>query len=243
MRALAIMYAEDHYRAWGDFLYSVQTGATAFEKQFGASYYDYLAQHPEASQVFNEAMTGWTMQLVDAVVEAYDFSPFKTIVDVGGSHGTLLAAVLQSNPGARGVLFDVPHVVADAEEQGALDAVAERCTAVGGDFFVEVPKGGDAYILAQILHGWDDEGCVAILQQCRRRNARAREAVGDRACAAGRGGARHGQVARPPHACTVRRTRKRTAAEYAALFRAAGFELARVVPTAAGASVVEAVLS
>ena len=220
----------------------MQTGATAFEKQFGASYYDYLAQHPEASQVFNEAMTGWTMQLVDAVVDAYDFSPFKTIVDVGGSHGTLLAAVLQSNPGARGILFDVPHVVADAEEQGALAAVAERCTAVGGDFFVEVPRGGDAYILAQILHGWGDEGCVAILQQCRRAMpAHGKLLVIELVLPEGEEPAMGKWL--DLHMLALSGGRERTAAEYAALFRAAGFELARVVPTAAGASVVEAVPS
>ena len=117
MRALAIMYAEEQYRAWGDILHSVQTGETAFEQQFGTSYFAYLAQHPEADRVFNEAMTGWTTQFVGAVVDAYDFSPFRTIMDVGGSHGTLLAAVLRSNPAARGILFDQPHVVAAAGKQ------------------------------------------------------------------------------------------------------------------------------
>jgi hypothetical protein len=74
MRALAIMYAEEQYRAWGDVLHSVQTGEPAFEHHFGTSYFGYLAQHPESDRVFNEAMTGWTRQLVDAVVHAYDFS-------------------------------------------------------------------------------------------------------------------------------------------------------------------------
>lgn len=114
MRALAIMYAEEQYRAWGDILHSVRTGETAFERQFGTGYFAYLAQHPEADRVFNEAMTGWTKQLVGAVVDAYDFSPFKTVVDVGGSYGTMLAAILQGNSAARGILFDQPHVVAAA---------------------------------------------------------------------------------------------------------------------------------
>ena len=152
MRALAIMYAEEQYRAWGDLLHSVRTGATAFEHHFGTSYFAYLAQHPEADRIFNEAMTGWTAQLVGAVAEAYDFSPFKTLVDVGGSYGTLLAAILQSNPAAQGILFDQPHVAADARVQLASAGLSGRCTAVGGDFFVEIPAGGDAYLLAQILH-------------------------------------------------------------------------------------------
>jgi hypothetical protein len=240
MRALAIMYAEEQYRAWGDILHSVQTGETAFERHFGTSYFAYLAQHPKADRVFNEAMTGWTTQLVDAVLDAYDFSQFKTVVDVGGSYGTLLAAILRSHPAARGILFDQPHVVATAGERLAVAGVAECCTIVGGDFFVEVPSGGDAYVLAQILHDWDDERSVAILRQCRS----AMPAHGKLLLI---------ELVLPPgeepffgkwldlHMLVMLGARERTAAEYEALFRAAGFAPGRVIPTAAGASIVEAV--
>ena len=240
MRALAIMYAEEQYRAWGELLHSVRTGEMAFDYQFGMGYFEYLAQHPEADRVFNEAMTGWTHQLASAVVDVYDFSPFKTVVDVGGGYGALLAAILRSNPGTRGILFEQPHVVASAKEQLAPTGVADRCTLVGGDFFVAVPAGGDAYVLSQILHDWDDEHCVAILGQCRR-------AMAD-----------HGnllvvELVLPPgnepslgkwldlHMLVLLGGRERTAAEYDTLFRAAGFNLARVVPTPPGPSVVEAV--
>ena len=240
MRALAIMYAEEQYRAWGELLHSVRTGEMAFDHQFGMGYFEYLAQHPEADRVFNEAMTGWTHQLVGAVVDTYDFSPFKTIVDVGGGYGALLAAILRSNPGTRGVLFEQPHVVASAEEQLVAAGVADRCTFVSGDFFAAVPTGGDAYVLSQILHDWDDERCVVILGQCRR-------AMPD-----------HGkllvvELVLPEgdepflgkwldlHMLVLLGSRERTAAEYDTLFRAAGFKLARVVPTPPGPSVVEAV--
>ena len=240
MRALAIMYAEEQYRAWGGLLHSVRTGEMAFDHQFGMGYFEYLAQHPEADRVFNEAMTGWTHQLVGAVMDTYDFSPFKTIVDVGAGYGALLTAILRSNPGTRGVLFEQPHVVASAEEQLVAAGVADRCTFVGGDFFAAVPTGGDAYVLSQILHDWDDERCVAILGQCRR-------VMPD-----------HGkllvvELVLPEgdepflgkwldlHMLVLLGSRERTAAEYDTLFRAAGFKLARVVPTPPGPSVVEAV--
>jgi SAM-dependent methyltransferase len=240
MRALAIMYAEEQYRAWGELLHSVRTGEMAFDHQFGMGYFEYLAQHPEADRVFNEAMTGWTHQLVGAVMDTYDFSPFKTIVDVGAGYGALLTAILRSNPGTRGVLFEQPHVVASAEEQLVAAGVADRCTFVGGDFFAAVPTGGDAYVLSQILHDWDDERCVAILGQCRR-------VMPD-----------HGkllvvELVLPEgdepflgkwldlHMLVLLGSRERTAAEYDTLFRAAGFKLARVVPTPPGPSVVEAV--
>ena len=240
MRALAIMYAEEQYRAWADLLHSVRTGETAFEHQFGMGYFAYLAQHPEADRVFNQAMISWTNQVAGAVVGTYDFSPFGTVVDVGGGYGTLLAAILRSNPAARGILFDLPHVVAGAEEFLTVAGAADRCTRIGGDFFAAVPVGGDAYVLAQILHDWDDERCMAILTQCR-------HVMPD-----------HGkllvvELVLPPgdepflgkwldlHMLVMLGARERTAAEYGTLFRTAGFELARVVPTPAGPSVVEAV--
>lgn len=240
MRALAIMYAEEQYRAWADLLHSVRTGAPAFPHQFGTDYFAYLAAHPEADRVFNAAMTGWTTQLAAAVAHAYDFSPFGTVIDVGGSYGTLLAAILRRHPRARGILFDQPHVAAAAAEHLAAAGIADRCTAVGGDFFVAVPPGGDAYVLAQILHDWDDERSVAILRQCRR-------AMPD-----------HGKLlvvelvlpaGEQPflgkwldlHMLVLLGARERTAAQYDALFQAAGFRLARVVPTPPGPSVVEAV--
>lgn len=240
MRALAIMYAEEQYHAWGALLHSVRTGETAFEQQFGTAYFDYLARHPEADRTFNEAMTGWTAQLVGAVVEVYDFSPFKTIVDVGGGYGTLLAAILQSNLAAQGILFDQPHVVADAKEQLASAGLAERCSTVGGDFFVEDPAGGDAYLLAQILHDWDDDHCVTILRNCRRAiTAHGKLIVIELVLPSGE----------EPffgkwldlHMLVLLGSRERTAAEYGALFEAAGFELSRVVPTPVGPSIVEAV--
>jgi hypothetical protein len=240
MRALAIMYAEEQYRAWGGLLHSVRTGEMAFDHQFGMGYFEYLAQHPEADRVFNEAMTGWTHQLVGAVVDTYDFSPFKTVVDVGGGYGTLLAAVLRSNPGTRGVLFEQPHVVASVEEQLVSAGVADRCTFVGGDFFVAVPGGGDAYVLSQILHDWDDERCVAILAQCRR-------AMPDHAkllvveLVLPEGDEPFLGKWLDLHMLVLLGSRERTASEYDALFRAAGFKLVRVVPTPPGPSVVEAV--
>ena len=240
MRALAIMYAEEHYRAWGDFLYSVRTGKTAFSEYFGMDYFAYIAQHPEADRIFNEAMSGWTGQFVSAVVESYDFSPFHTVVDVGGSYGELLVAVLRANPAARGVLFDQPHVADAAGAYLERACVADRCTTVSGDFFVEVPPDGDAYLLAQILHDWDDERCVAILRQCRR----AMPAHGKLLVI---------ELVLPTgdepffgkwldlHMLLLLGAQERTAAEYERLLHTAGFEMASVVPTLAGPSVVEAV--
>lgn len=240
MRALAITYNEEQYRAWGELLHSVKTGGVAFEHLYGMPVFEYFAQHPEADRVFNDAMIGWSNQVAGAVADTYDFSPFRTVVDVGGGYGTLLAAILRSNPNARGILFDQPHVIAGAEGLLTAAGVADRCATVGGDFFTaELPE-GDAYVLAQILHDWDDDRCMAILRQCRR-------AITD-----------HGKLlvvelvlpsGEEPffgkwldlHMLVMAGGRERTATEYDELFQATGFRLARVVPTPPGPSVVEAI--
>ena len=240
MRALAITYNEEMYQAWGDMLSSIRTGRPAFEHHFGMPVFTYFAQHPEPSRVFNEAMTAWTHQLVGAVVDAYDFSPFGTVVDVGGGQGALLASILQRHPHTRGVLFDQPHVAAEAREHLTAAGVADRCTAVGGDFFTEVPAGGDAYVLSQIVHDWDDERCTAILRQCRRvMPAHGRLLIIE--------------LVLPPgdepffgkwldlHMLAIPGGRERTAEEYGTLLRTADLALTRVVPTPPGPSVVEAV--
>jgi len=138
MRALALTYCEEQYRTWSDMLKSVETGGTAFDRVFGMSYWAYLAGHPEANEIFNQAMTSWSSQLDRAVLAAYDFGQFKTLIDVGGGYGRLLATILRAHPRLQGVLFDQPHVVEGAVNVFQDAGVSDRCAAVGGDFFAEV---------------------------------------------------------------------------------------------------------
>jgi O-methyltransferase len=127
----------------------------------------YYARNPEAGRTFNEAMSNWTTHAARAVVGSYPFAAFNTVVDVGGGHGTLLANILRWEANLHGVLFDAPHVVEQAVEQLHGTEIADRLTGIGGDFFAAVPAGGDAYVLSQILHDWDDEHCKIILMLCR----------------------------------------------------------------------------
>jgi len=105
MRALAMVYNEESYRAWGDMLYAVQTGRPAFDRVYGVPAFEYFGTHPEANAVFNAAMIDWTKRVAGAVVGAYDFSGFGTVVDVGGGHGALLTEILRSHRKARGILW------------------------------------------------------------------------------------------------------------------------------------------
>src|SRR4051812_31946004 len=134
----------------------------------GMNTWEYRAQNPEESTIFDRAMTDLSRRSNQAMLEAYDFARFSTVVDVGGGQGALLAAVLAAHPTLRGVLFDQPSVVAAAGAVLERAAVSERCTVVGGDFFAGVPEGGDAYVMRAVLNCWDDAHAVAILRSCRR---------------------------------------------------------------------------
>lgn len=156
------------YRAWGELRHSIETGRPAFEHVFGMHPFDYFAEHPEEAALFNSAMTAFTAAVGPAVLEAFDFSPYRTIVDVGGGHGRLLASILEASPKARGVLYDSPRVVDGAEVSRECKGLAGRIEAVGGDFFESVPGGGDLYILKGVIHDWNDRPALTILRNCRR---------------------------------------------------------------------------
>lgn len=167
LRAFTIVeLGEEHHPAWGDLLHSVKTGEIAFDHAFGMPIWEYFARHPENAKTFDDAMTGMTLAVNDAVLSSYDFSSIGKIVDVGGGHGSLIASILKSNPRMRGILFDVPAVIEGARARLAAEGIADRCEFIAGDFFESVPGGGDAYILKWIIHDWDDERALTILRNC-----------------------------------------------------------------------------
>ncbi len=116
LRAFAILLGEEwHWRAWGDLPHAVRTGESAFEHLYGMTNFAYWAQHPDAEEIFDRAMTSRSGEENEAVVTAYDFSGIDTLVDVGGGHGSFLASILRANPGLRGILFDRPEVAEPAQ--------------------------------------------------------------------------------------------------------------------------------
>jgi len=170
LRDFALMIADDYnVRAWTSLTDALRSGQTAFELHFGAPVFDWLRTHPEQGREFSAAMASISSGAVDAVARAYPFGRFANLVDVGGAHGHLLAAILRRFKKLRGVLYDQPHVVAGAAASGFVDApgVRERCQVMGGSFFDSVPAGADAYVLKDIIHDWDDAKCARILGHCR----------------------------------------------------------------------------
>jgi O-methyltransferase/methyltransferase family protein len=245
LRAIALQFAGPwHSHGWSDLLHSVQTGEIAFDHLFGMGVFPYLTQHPDEAAIFDAAMTAFSTQAAAAVVPAYDFSALGTIVDVGGGHGALLSAILHATPTARGLLFDMPHVVEGAKRQIEAAGLAERCAVVGGDFFTAVPSGGDAYILSEVIHDWDDERSLTILKSCHRAmNKQGRLLLVELVLPARIDQSPTSQiiVGSDVNMLVLAGGRERTEAEFRALFEAAGFTLTRIIPTQGLASVVEGI--
>jgi SAM-dependent methyltransferase len=227
---------------FANLLHSLQTGGTGFEKAQGMPFFDYLAQHPEDASVFGEAMVGLHGAEPPAVAAAYDFSMFETVVDVGGASGNMLAAILGRYPEPRCVLFDRPHVVVDAEKLLKANDDTGRVTVEAGDFFLSVPSGGDAYILSHILHDWNDDQCLTILDHCRKAmKPDGRLLIVEMVLPPG--DAPHPGKILDMVMLALIGGQERTETEYASLLDKAGFRLSRVVATQSPVSVVEAVLA
>jgi len=221
---------EYRWQAWGHLLHSVQTGENAFRAVHGTESWVYRERHPEQNAICNAAMTSSSRHFDRTIVAAYHFGQFARIADIGGGQGSFLAAILAANPDTRGVLFDLPHVVATAAPVLEAAGVADRCEIMGGNMFESAPTGCSAYVMKFVIHDWQDAECVSILETCRRAMpAEARLLVIER-------------LVGPPNSDPPVKFadlemlvgpggRERTREEFAKLFRRGGFRLVEATPT------------
>lgn len=237
----ALMIGSICHRAYAEMPYCIETGRPGFDRVFGLPLFEYLAKHPDEGRIFDQAMQSIHGPETPAMIEAYDFGAFTTIVDVGGGNGSTLIEILRAAPRARGIVFDLPGVVERAAPAIGAAGLGDRCRAEAGSFFESVPSGADAYILRHIIHDWDDEKSIQILRRCRAAAApNAKTLIVENVIPPGD----------EPHPgkwldiimLAVPAGRERTAAEYEKLFAAAGLKLARIVPTKSPVSVVEGVV-
>jgi SAM-dependent methyltransferase len=238
-RSLARMAGAEFYRSWGELLSSVETGGAAFDRVFGKPFFHYMSANPDRWRIYDDAMTGIHDSETIPVLDAYDFSSFRTIVDIGGGNGLALAAILRRHPETRGILFDLPAVADRAKEVVAGSGVSDRLRFVGGDFFESVPANGDAYLLRHVIHDWDDGKSVSILRNCREAmRPGGRVLVVETVIPSGNGQCFGKWL---DLMMLVVGGRERTKKEYSELFSAAELRLTRVVPTAHEVSVLEGV--
>ncbi len=238
LRSFGIMAGAEFYQSWGHLLYSVQTGKPGFQERFGAPFFEYMTERPERHALYDAAMMVHGIAETEPMLDAYDFSVFGTVVDVGGGNGRMLAAILERHPAVKGILFDLPAVADRTRATIAELGLGERYQIVGGDFFTSLPA-ADAYVLRHIVHDWDDKEAACILRNCR-------EAMnpGGRVLVV--------ETVIPPRdepcfgkwldlMMLIVGGRERTEEQYRRLFSQAGLTLSRIVPTAHEVSIVEGV--
>jgi len=241
-RDLTIWMGEpEHWKVYGELLYSVRTGKPAWDHVHGQPVFPYLFEtNKELGEIFNRAMTSYSHQSIGPVLEAYDFSKAKTIADIAGGHGHLLASVVAANREARGILFDLPPVLKGAPQMMDSYGVADRVDLVEGDFFSEIPVTADIYMLKHIIHDWYDDSNQKIL-----RNIRANMPEDGKVLII--------EVVVPegnvPHFSKIIDLEmlispggiERTPAEFERLLADSGFKMTRIIPTQGLMSIVEAV--
>jgi ubiquinone/menaquinone biosynthesis C-methylase UbiE len=232
-RAVALMMGDEHFRTWGELLYSVQTGKPAFDHIYGKPVFDWLSEHPDQAKIFDAAMTGFHGPETQAMIDAYDYTGIGTLVDIGGGNGTVLSAVLKKYPALQGILYDLPGVIDRAKKHLADAGLAVRCQTIAGSFFEAAPSGGDAYQMRHIIHDWTDEQCHTILSHIRKVIPK------------------HGKllviemVIKPRNEpqpakwldlnmMVIPGGKERTEAEYRDMYAKTGFHLERIVPTPRG---------
>jgi len=233
-----------HFRNYAELLHTVKTGEITFDHIYGKPIFDYFPEDTEEAGTFHDAMTMLSNMVVPAVLKSYDFSGIGTLLDVAGGHGAVLCAILERYPQMRGMLFDMDTVVDGARKNIAQHGLSDRCDVTSGDFFKSVPEGADAIIMKHIIHDWDDEKAVLILQNCRKALSGKKGAtilLVESVIPAGN----------EPHLgkfidiemMVFPGGRERTEEEFRQLLSSAGLRLNRVVPTEAPLWVVEAVIA
>jgi hypothetical protein len=241
LRAFGEMVTNDmQFQMWAELSYCVQTGEKSFDKVFGSPVFEYYSTNERAGGLFNEAMTSLSLGAGMAVLESYDFSGIKKLVDVGGGQGFLLASILQKYPDMSGILFDTQSIIDSAITLLQKHDVQNRCKTIGGNFFDSIPAGGDAYLMKHIIHDWNDAQCIEILKNCRSAiSQKGRILVIEMVVPEGN----ESSISKllDLQMLAILPGRERTADEYGALFKQAGFELRRIVPTRSPYSVIEGV--
>jgi hypothetical protein len=167
VRDVVISFGEEMYRSFGELLHTVRSGETAFDSVYGAPLFDYYAANPETEASAAARMVARTLPAAREFAASEVLRGARTVVDVGGGTGTVVAEILRARPEIAGVLLERPGMLQLARGYLREQGVADRCELVEGDFFSSVPTGGDVYVLKSVLHDWDDQESVAILRTCR----------------------------------------------------------------------------
>lgn len=235
LRSMALTLGEIHYQAWANLAHSVRTGRPAFDDVFRAGLFQHLSEKTDDGAIFNAAMSDFSGLVSCAVGLAYDFSGARSVIDVGGGHGKFLRTILQMNAQLKGIVFDLPSVMNGAKEH--LAGMNGRLAKVSGDFFTSVPAGADIYILCGVIHDWNDDQSVTVLQNCRKgMNGDSRILVVEMIIP---GNTPSYSTLLDLNMLVMSGGRERTESEFRTLFHRSGLEVTRVINTLSPHKIIE----
>lgn len=245
IRAYAIVIGEQwHWHMWEGILYSVKTGEPAFDHLFGMEFQDYYDQNPEVAKNFDAAMVSALAMTDTTIIANYDFSSFSKVIDIavgGGGDAGLIASLLQANPDMQGVFLDLPHRIEGVKSFIAAKGLEERCETVAGDIFKSFPSGGDAYIVKNLIHDYNDERAIALLKNCRSAiGENGKLLVVEMVIPPGNEPSL-GKIVDVEALIMTAGAIERTEEQYRELLSAAGFQLSKVISSRSPMSIIEAV--
>jgi hypothetical protein len=243
MRSWAVfLEALGGVRPFAHILETIRTGTPGREIEFGAGVFEFLADDREAAAIFDAAMAERTEAYAPSVASTYHFSDLRTIVDVGGGNGTLVVEILRRYHRLSGVLFEIPTVAARADAVFDATDLADRCQVLAGDFFLSVPV-ADCYLLANVLHDWDDKRSIQILRNCRQAMPGAGRVLLVERLIPEDDGDPVPTLLSDINMLVLTGGRERTNEEYGALLEASGLRLGSIVPVAFPYGVIEGTLA
>lgn len=239
MRSIARMFnAPWNDEAWIHFLDGMQSGNTPFITAHGLPLAKWLEEHPQEAGVMIEANAIKAASSHRSILDVYNFSDIATLVDVGGGNGSLMAEILTAYPEMRGIVADIPSAIDMARDLIRSMGLEDRCTALECNFFDHIPPGGDAYLMSNILHDWDDQRCRTILLTASRAQKRGSKLLVVESII---------PVGNEPSVAklldlemfVITGGKERTESEYRALLEPAGYATTRVISTKSDVSIIE----
>jgi hypothetical protein len=245
LRGYATVMGEKwHWEMWKDILYSVKTGESAFEAVYGMGFEDYYQQNPQVAQNFDAAMKGALALSDRAILDSYNFSNFERVIDIAGGgqgDGELLASILRQNSDVTGVHFDTPTRLEGAKKALEQVDLCDRCKLIGGDFFESIPSGGDAYIVKNLIHDYNDAQASKILSNLHQAIASNGKLLVVEMIVPPGNEPSLAKILDVEAMIMTPGAIERTAAEYTQLFAKSGFEVSQIIPTKSPMSIIEAI--
>ncbi|HEY9661427.1 MAG TPA: methyltransferase, partial [Allocoleopsis sp.] len=240
--AMVKVLGEDwHWQVWGRLLESIQTGEAAFDRIYGMELYDYCQQHPDFARTHGPSKTSVSARASAALQANYDFAGVQKVVDVAvlGGYGNTLIPLLKAHPSMNAVLYDLPFVVEGAKPVIAASGVGDRCELLDGHCLYSVPPGGNLYILMFVIHNWDDQRAIKILQNCRTAMATDGKVLLVEMVMPAGNDPFVGKFVDLESLLTTPGGYERTETQYRSLLELAGYRMTQIIPTQTANSIIE----